>query len=81
MWVSHVTHVGDSCHPHKDGKLCTEQVCKHMYTDVTNKCIQMWVSHVTHMDESRHTYKDGKPCIEQVSFLAYVQKKNTYICV
>ena len=46
IWMSHVTHMNESCHTH-------EWVMSHTYEWVMS---HMWMSHVTHMNESCHTY-------------------------
>ena len=61
MWMSHVTHMNESCHT-------CEWVMSHIWmshvTHVNESChicewvmSHIWMSHVTHVNESCHTYE------------------------
>jgi len=63
MWMSHFTHVNESCHTY-------ERVMSCVFRHVNESCYtckwvvsQMWMSHVTHMNVSCHAYSDmSEPC-------------------
>ena len=53
VWVSHVTHMNESCHTY-------EWVMSHIWMSpviVMNDISHIWMSHVSHMNESCHTYE------------------------
>jgi len=61
IWMSHVTHMHESCHTYE---LVMSHIWMSHVTHMNESChtyewvkSNIWMSHVTHMNESCHTYE------------------------
>jgi len=72
IWMSHVTHMDESCHAYG---WVTSRIWMSHVTHMDESChaygwvmSRIWMSHVTHMDESRHANR----CIMSRIWMSYV---------
>ena len=82
MWLSHVTHMNESCHTY-------EWVMSHIWmspvTHTNESChtyewvmSHIWMSHVTHTNESCHTHEGVTPHLTESKQTAPPHPTNTY---